>query len=221
MIDYVPNDIPKAIIKFADENLHAPDGAKVRWFRYLKEWNGLELYAMDWSYNEPLNTGLPQLLIYDCHDARRATKEEFLDIQKENIIVKYVTSFPREKHLCHLNKKAFNMHTKENDYNIKVKHISPKYIPKEIIEYADNHYKDSLYPGADKRLLKYLTTWENYEVYILYWNSKKYKRKSTPRLLMYDGKNVKRADIEEWKEILNTISDTYHGQRRPYLYNKD
>ena len=219
MIDYIPPDIPPAIVKFADEHYKKPPEATRRWFKYLTVWNDQELYAMDWSYNETLQTGYPFIFVYDCHDARMLKKEEWQNAYF--IITKYLTSYTKEEHLCHRDKKAFNQHTKPSDYNKKVKHVTPKYIPEAVTAYVDTRYKDGWYPGATKRYIKYLTTWQENEVYFVYWASSRPKRRSNIRPLLYDGQKVKMIDITEWDKIKSTFNNIYDVHAQPNLYNKN
>ena len=99
------------------------------------------------------------------------------------------------------------MHTKPSDYDIKVKHISPPYIPSTVIEYANTHYKDEWYPGADKRIINYITTWNEYEAYVVYWESKLSHRRSNPRPLLYNGKKARMPDINEWLEATRILKE--------------
>jgi len=219
----VPPDIPPAVIRYAKEHFQKPNGAKKMWFKYLTIWNHKELYITNYSFGNPLsNTRYPSIILYDCNEAYGATKSEKLHIYKSYVIPKYMSSFTRQEHMCHRDKKAYNQHTQPSDYDIEVKHINKDFIPKAVIEYADIHYKDSWYPGTDKRIINYITTWNGYEAYTVYWESKHYHRRSgPPRPLLYDGKEVRVPDLHEWMEATSNISDFYRSHGRPYLYNKD
>ena len=222
MIYDIPPDIPPAIVKYAKDHIAEPDGAKRMWFKYLTIWNGKELYITNYTFENPLlNSRYPSVILYDCHEACSATRNEQQIIDKSYIVPKYMVSFARQEHLCHRNRKAYNQHTLPGDYNIKVAHINKKYIPMAVVAYADTHFKDSLFPGADKRIIDYITAWNEYEAYVVYWSSKRYNRKSAPRPLLYNGKEVRRPDIFEWLEATSKISDFYRSHGRPYLYNKD
>ena len=222
MIYDIPPDIPPAVIKYAKSNFQRPSGAKKMWFKYLTIWEDKEIYAINYNFGHPLlNTMKPRIIFYDCQDACGADTEEQRRIDKSYIIPKYATSFVRQEHLCHRDKRAYNQHTKQSDFDIKVEHINKEYIPKAVIEYADSHFKDSWYPGTDKRIINYITTWNGYEAYVVYWTSKNYHRKSSPKPLLFDGKEVKRPDIYEWLKATSKVSDFYRSHGRPYLYNKD
>ena len=218
MIDYIPPDIPPAIVKYADEHYKKPEDAERRWFKYLTIWNNQELYAMNWSYEQPLIIGDPFVFAYDCHEVRRLTKNEVKETHF--LVTKYLTSYAKEEHMCHRDKRAFNQHTKPSDYNKKVKHITPKYIPKTVVEFIDKRYKDSWYPGATKRFIKYLTTWQNNEVYFVYWYSSHPKRPSQIRPFLYDGNEVTLLNIEDWYQIKSQFTKIYGVHARPNSHNK-
>ena len=222
MIDYIPPDIPPAIVKFADENYKNPIDAIGRWFQYLTHVNNVELYAMSWNYNESRKTGYPQILVYNCHDVHRTTKQEWQDLNLSLIYPKYISQYTREEHICHRDLKAFNQHTKPGDYKKRVKHITPKYIPQKVIKYIDKNLKDSWYPGTTKRYIKYLTTYnDKYEVYYVYWSEPSNKRKSAIRPLFYDCNEVSRPDIVEWEKITAKINNKFNVSERPYLCTSD
>ena len=222
MIDYIPPDIPPAIIEFANEKYKNPSNAIGRWFKYLTHINNVELYAMNWNYNEPRVTGYPFIFVYDCHEVHRITKQEWQDMDFAYIYPKYISQYAREEHLCHRNLKAFNKHTKPRDYNKKVKHITPKYIPYKVVKYIDEKSNDSKYPGTTKRYIKYLTTMDDkYEVYYVYWTEPLNKRKSNIRPFLYDCKKVSRPDIVEWKKIINKVNNNFNVSERPYLCTSD
>ena len=222
MLYDIPPDIPPAVVQYAKDHFQKPNGSNEMWFKYITIWDDKELYIINYSFGNPLlNTRLPSVILYDCNVARIPTKAERQNIYKSYIIPKYTASFARQEHLCHRDKKAYNQHTIPSDYDVEVKHINKKYIPKAVIEYTDSHFKDSWYPGADKRTIEYITTWNEYEAYVVYWTSKRYHRKSTPRPLIYNGKEVRRPGIFEWLKATSKISDFYRPHGRPYLYNKD
>ena len=222
MIDYIPPDIPPAIVKYADEKYKKPKEAKSRWFHYLTHINNVELYAMDWNYDTARFTGYPFIFVYDCHNVHRITKQEWLDMDISIIYPKYISQYAKEEHLCHKNLKAFNQHTKPSDYKKKVKHITAKYIPSEVVNYIDKNTKDSWYPGATKRYIKYLTTFENKsEVYFVYWTDLFNKKTSNIRPFLYDCNKVRRADIVEWGKITKQVGNNFNVSERPYLCTSD
>lgn len=222
MIYDIPPDIPPAIVKYAKEHIVKPNGAKRMWFKYLTIWNGKELYITNYTFGDPLlNSRYPSAILYDCQEACGVTKKEQQIIDKSYMVPKYMSSFAKQEHLCHRNKRAYNRHTVPSDYDIEVKHINKDFIPKAVVEYVDTHYKDSWYPGTDKRIINYIATWNEYEAYTVYWESKRYRRRSNPRPLLYDGKKVSRPDIFEWLKATSKISDFYRSHGQPYLYNKD
>ena len=218
----IPPDIPPAIVRYAKDHFKKPKEAKKMWFMYLTIWNDKELYITNYSFGNPLlNTRQSSVVLYDCHDAYSPSKAEMHKINKSYIVPKYMTSYAKQEHLCHRDKKAYNQHTLPSDYDIKVEHINREFIPKAVVEYADIHYKDSWYPGTDKRIINYITTWNNYEAYVVYWTSKRYHRRSAPRPLLYNGEKARMPGIHEWLEATSNISDFYRSHGRPYLYNKD
>ncbi len=216
----IPPDIPPAIVKYAKDHFGEPKGSKKMWFKYLTIWEGKEVYIANYSFGHPyLNTVKPRVFLYDCQDVLIPTSAEQHRINKSYIVPKYMTSYTKQEHLCHRDKKAYNQHTLPSDYDIKVEHLNKKYIPNAVIEYVDTHYKDSWYPGSDKRIINYITTWNEYEAYVVYWESKRYHRKSIARPLLYDGKEVRIPDITEWFEAISNVSNFYRSHGRPYLYN--
>lgn len=216
MIDYIPPDIPKAVVEFVDKNFFKQPDLKGKIIKYLTTYNGKELYALAWVYYSYTNSGRIQLLVYDCHDARRATLEEERDFSL--LMPKYLSGFVKQEHLCHRDQKAFNQHTTPEDYLIKVKHVTPKYIPKAVVEYIDNNYPDSKYPGATKRTIKYIASWENYEAYRVHWESP--KGQNSYSTLVYDCKDVSLPNFWQSAEIGVLKSKNFHAELRPNLCNK-
>lgn len=218
MIDYIPPDIPPAVVKYADENYKMPNNAIRRWFKYLTHINNVELYAMDWDYSEPRLSGYANIFIYDCHDVHKITKQEWQDMEFGYLYPKYLSQYKLEEHICHKDLKSFNMHTKKSEFNKKVKHITPKYIPKNVVKYVDEKMEDSWYPGTTKRYIKYLTTFnDKYEVYFVYWTEPFNKRKSNIRPLLYDCNKIRRPDITEWMKITEKVGNNFTSYERPNL----
>ena len=220
MIDYIPPDIPPAIIKYADEHFKKPEKATGRWFKYLTIWKGnLEVYITDWKYKKEYNpktghpiehvTGLPYVLIYDCHDVRRPTLEETRDIHF--FIPAYSAKNLRIEHLCHSDLEAFNQYETPNPYKQKPKYVTPKYIPKHVVKYVDEKYPVSWYPWTYVRHIKYLTTYKNkYEAYIVFWTNPKTKKQSLGKYILYDCENVREFKDEKERIDLTILKSNQY-----------
>ena len=219
MIDQIPPDVPPAIVQYADEHFKMTDNPVKRTFGYIIPWNGIELYGVNWSYKTLGSATRPIVIAYNCEEARALTKDEMQATRF--LIPQYYGAYINQEHLCHRDQKAYNNHTKPSDYEIKVRHVTPKYVPQVVVDTINQRFSDTRYPGANKRYIKYLTTWKNYEIYVVYWYSKKRKLKTCPHPFFYDGKTVRMPLIEEWAEVMTIINDFYHEHGRPYLYNKD
>ena len=76
MIDYIPPDVPSAVVKYVDEHSKPPSFAKYRGFIYFMPWNDKEVYLMYWGDGKPREMGLPFPILYDCQKSRSMTKEE-------------------------------------------------------------------------------------------------------------------------------------------------
>ena len=82
MIDYIPPDIPPAIVEYADEHSKNPSDAIRRWFMYYTAWNNKEVYLMFWNFQEPRDVGLPIPLLYDCQNVRKLNIDEYKQFRK-------------------------------------------------------------------------------------------------------------------------------------------
>ena len=231
MIDYIPPDIPPAIVEY-EHNRHSnlPKDVSGYWFKYMTVWKGnLELYFADLAYNplEPdpktgesqyRKIGLPNVLIYDCHDVRRPTITEIHDIHW--FMPKYITQGSvKSEHLCHRDLEAFNQHNTPNPYKQKVKYFTPKYIPKPVVEYINEIFTISWQPGTNERYVKYLTTYENkYEVYFVYWKDAKSHKQSQGKYILYDCKNAREyQNNKERMELmdLKSYEERYNSAAKP------
>lgn len=97
MIDYIPPDIPPAIVKYADEHSKNPPYAIKRWFMYYTAWNNKEVYLMFWDFDKTRCMGQPIPLLYDCQNVRRLNLEEYKEFRK--IMPQYLNVSERP-HLC-------------------------------------------------------------------------------------------------------------------------
>lgn len=230
MIDYIPPDIPPAIIKYADEHYkHPPEDAIGRKFKYLTVWKGnLELYNIDWSYkslgNDPRTgqpimrqIGLPSVYIYDCHDVRRPTIPEIHDIHF--FMGKYFVRNLQSEHICHRDLEAFKKFKTPNPYKQKPKYDTPKYIPKPVVKYINKQYPVSWHPDANIRYVKYLMTYnDKYEVYFVYWRNPITQEHSKGKYVLYDCKNVRESkDIKEYFDLYSVkkVGDQYISNEKP------
>lgn len=216
----IPPDIPKAVVQYVETQFpNKPDEyCTKRWYRYLTAWNGYELYTTGWKRTAPVYCSYPTVIMYDCHTARRQTRQEALDTRY--LITKYISTYAKEEHLCHRDKRAYNQHTKPEDYEKKVKHITPKYIPKDVVDFVDG-FSDSAYPGTTQRRIKYLTTKDNYEVYLFYWTRPFNWKRSGYHPLIYDCNRVTRPDVVSWFEMKKKEPSIFDVFSRPYLCKKD
>lgn len=215
MIDYIPADIPKPVIEYVDTHFYYNQQEdKYKWFKYLAAWNDLEVYAYTTA-----NRSIPVIILYDCNNARIPSKEEHKSVNY--IRAKYFSSYIKEPHLCHLEKKAYRRHTKPNDYK-KIKHITPKYIPTTVIEKIDSLNLDSYHPGFSTRKIRYLKTENNkYEVYVFYWENTFPRRRSFYRPLLYDCIKVRRPGLGEFPDLENTNNYKFSVFLRPNLCTSD
>jgi hypothetical protein len=220
MIDYIPADIPKAVVKYADEHINKPENLAKRKFRYVCEWKGLELYFMYYVIKGDDSIYSSHVIPYDCHEVVKI-KNKNNQYDMRLAATEHIGKYTLAEHVCHRDKRAFNRHTKPSDYDIKIRHIAPRYIPQAVIEYIDKRYPDSMYPGATRRRIKYFTTWKDYEVYIVYWYSFKPRRRSNISPFLYNGENVSMMGYDTWLKILSEYPNPHHSYGRPYLYNKD
>ena len=226
MIDYIPPDIPPAIVKYADEHYKKPEDAVSRVFKYLTVWKGnLELYITDWRYkslgNDPRTgepimriVGLPTVLVYDCKDVRRPILEEMRDIYYFlPIYLKNINS----EHICHRDLETFNKYKTPNPYKQKPKYVTPKYIPKPVVKYVNDKYPVSWYPGFNTRYIKYLTTYEDkYETYIVFWENPKTKKQSFGKYVLFDCKNVREYQNNKEKiDLIFLSQNQYESTAKP------
>ena len=227
MIDYIPPDIPPAVVQFADEKYRKPNNA-TRWIRYMTIYKGnLEVYATKWNEPRPefdpktgertfYLTGLPSIIIYDCHTARKPTMEEVWDI--DWFMPKYLYNAKiKSEHLCHRDLKAYNQHNTPNLYKKKVKYYTPRYIPKPVLKYINKQYPVSWTPGTYDRYVKYLTTYDDkYEVYFVYWKDPNSDWHSVGKYVLYDCQNVRGyKDNKERIDLIFLKSKTYDSTAIP------
>lgn len=228
--DYIPADVPPAIVEFADKKLkkysHYP---KNRAIRYLTSWKkDLELYLLLERFEEPLisKTKLfprTTILVYDCHEARMPTIDEIWDINL--FIPKYLMNAKiKSEHVCHRDLEAYNQHNMPNLDNKKEKYFTPNYIPKAVVQYINEKYPVSWYPGLYNRYTKYLSTYEDrYEVYFVYWANPKDKNSketnsSMGKYVLYDCKTVRGyKDNKERIDIscLIPADEQYYSKAKP------
>ena len=213
MIDYIPQDIPPAIVKYADEHYKKPEDATGKYYKFLCTWKGnLEVYIATWRYKslgpdkrgQPIlrPTGLPTVLLYDCHDVRRPTLEETWDIHF--FMPMYYIQSKKAEHICHRDLEAFKDYKTPNPYKQRPKYITPRYIPKTVVKYVNQQYPISWYPGYNTRYTKYLTTYQDkYEVYFVYWANPKTKKRSIGKYVLFDCENVR--GYKDNKERVNLI----------------
>lgn len=222
MINYIPPDIPPAVVRFADKYYKNNNDIRGYWLKYLTVWKGsLEVYAAGRINQSNADktfklTGLPTVFLYDCHDVRRPTLTEVRDIHW--FMPKYITSSEiKSEHLCHRDLESFNQHTVPNPYNKKVKYLTPGYIPKTVIEYANQMYPISWQPGAYYRYIRYLTVYENkYEVYFLYWDEPHNNNRSKKKYILYDCRNAREYQNNKERVDLESLgSGNYDSLAKP------
>ena len=230
MIDYIPPDIPPAVVEFVhNHNKNLPEEVTGHWFKYLTVWKGnIEVYATQFNF-KPLPPdpktgekqfriiGLPTILLYDCHDVRRPTLNEQHDISW--FMPKYIVSSKiKSEHLCHRDLEAYNLHNTPNPYKTaKPKYFTPKYIPRSVVEYVNQKFTISWQPGANHRYIKYLTTYENkYEVYLVFWKAPNSDNHSESKYILYDCKNAREyKNNKERIELGSLGASKYESKEKP------
>ena len=227
MIDYIPPDIPPAIVKFADEHYKKPpEDAVGKYYKFLCVWKGnFEIYIMKWRYKslgldetgQPIlrYTGLPTIFLYDCHDIKKPTLEEIRDIHY--FMHRYTSGNLQSEHLCHRDLEAFKNYKTPNPYKHKPKYITPKYVPKAVIGYINKKYPTSWYPGLNTRYTKYMATYENkYEVYLVYWTNPKTQDHSDGKYILYDCENIREyKDNKERIDLIFLKPEKYNSNDKP------
>ena len=226
-----PPDIPQAVINLVDTNYrNSSDDIVGRWFKYLTIWKGnLEVYITGFRYKplppdpktgEPVFriTGLPQIIIYDCHEARRASLEEVWDIH--SFMNKYYIKNLQSEHLCHKDIEAFKAYKTPNPYKQhKPQYVTPKYIPKSVVKYINKQFPISWYPNTYIRYTKYLTTYKNeYEVYFVYWLNPITNEKSNGKYVLYDCENSRSfKNNHERIDLIFLHTNPYNSDAQPTL----
>ena len=99
MIDYVPPDVPQAVVEFA-KKYHPPTNYSTgQEFRYITVVDGEELYSVRNKYGDKFPSGQYIPILYDCNSARQASsREEFGKIR--GLVLIHV--FGEEEKLPHI-----------------------------------------------------------------------------------------------------------------------
>ena len=172
------------------------------------KWNKYKVYYIKTDKKGIHLTGLPQYILYNGKRARFPTIEEDRVLQTDarnycNILYK--------KNYTTLERK---LRSKKNKImKIKISTTPPE-VPSAITEYANKY----MLKGNDREIF-YLTTWNNYQVYRVYW--KRYGLLCIPSsIILYDGNVIRRPTQDEFKNLRKPMSDAIE-KRAIYLGRQD
>lgn len=201
----ITGNIPKPVQEFA---LHAMNNDRQHKITYIMKWKKYKVYYLRTSRKGIHLTGSPKYILYNGKQARFPTIEEDRVLQTN---VRNYCNVKQKKNYTALEQKLSSKKNKTMEIKISA---TPPEVPSAITEYADKY----MLKGKDREIF-YLTTWNDYQIYRVYW--KRYGFLCVPSsIILYDGSTIRRPTQDEFKKLRKPMNDALE-KRAIYLGHQD